>query len=151
MAATDDIDALVALGPDALVHFGPTAAHADDNIRDIGAFLRAGIDVCSTAMTPWVWPSMSLNPPSWIDPITVPQFLQGGGEPLRRLEEHLVRVSAASAANAPRPLPGLARREALEAEPVDRQPGDGERGDTADGPGTAVTRIPAATAAATSR
>jgi hypothetical protein len=58
LAATDDIDALVALRPDALVHFGPTAAHADDNIRDIGAFLRAGIDVCSTAMTPWVWPAM---------------------------------------------------------------------------------------------
>ena len=55
-------------GPDALVHFGPTAAHADDNIRDIGAFLRAGIDVCSTAMTPWVWPTMTLNPPSWIEP-----------------------------------------------------------------------------------
>ena len=34
-----------------------------DNIRDIGAFLRAGIDVCSTAMTPWVWPAMTQNPP----------------------------------------------------------------------------------------
>jgi hypothetical protein len=41
-----------------------------DNIRDIGAFLRAGIDVCSTAMTPWVWPAMHLNPPDWIAPIT---------------------------------------------------------------------------------
>ena len=68
VTATDDVDALVALRPDALVHFGPTAAHADDNIRDIGAFLRAGIDVCSTAMTPWVWPTMALNPPSWIEP-----------------------------------------------------------------------------------
>ena len=36
----------------------------------MGAFLRAGIDVCSTAMTPWVWPHMTQNPPSWIDPIT---------------------------------------------------------------------------------
>ncbi len=70
IAATDDRDALVDLGPDALVHFGPTAAHARDNVEDIGLFLRAGIDVCSTAMTPWVWPSMALNPPSWIDPIT---------------------------------------------------------------------------------
>ncbi len=26
--------------------------------------------MCSTAMTPWVWPTMSLNPPSWVDPIT---------------------------------------------------------------------------------
>ena len=64
------LDALIALRPDALVHYGPTAGQADENIRDIGAFLRAGIDVCSTAMTPWVWPAMTLNPPSWIDPIT---------------------------------------------------------------------------------
>jgi 2,4-diaminopentanoate dehydrogenase len=70
LAATDDIETLVALAPDALVHYGPTAARADDNIRDIGAFLRAGIDVCSTAMTPWVWPAMTLNPPNWITPIT---------------------------------------------------------------------------------
>jgi 4-hydroxy-tetrahydrodipicolinate reductase len=70
LMATGNAESLIALRPDALVHYGPTAAHADDNIRDIGAFLRAGIDVCSTAMTPWVWPSMSLNPPSWIEPIT---------------------------------------------------------------------------------
>jgi 4-hydroxy-tetrahydrodipicolinate reductase len=69
LVATDDIDALISLRPDALVHFGPTAAHAADNIRDIGYFLRSGIDVCSTAMTPWVWPAMTLNPPSWIEPI----------------------------------------------------------------------------------
>jgi 2,4-diaminopentanoate dehydrogenase len=77
ITATDDAEALVALQPDALVHFGPTAAHAQDNIRDIGTFLRAGIDVCSTSMTPWVWPAMSLNPPSWIDPIT--EACQAGG------------------------------------------------------------------------
>jgi 4-hydroxy-tetrahydrodipicolinate reductase len=70
MAATDDLDALIGVRPDALVHYGPTAAHAADNIRDIGAFLRAGIDVCSTAMTPWVWPTMAQIPPSWIEPIT---------------------------------------------------------------------------------
>ena len=68
--ATDDVDALIALKPDALVHYGPTAAHADDNIKLITRFLRAGIDVCSTSMTPWVWPAMKLNPPNWIDPIT---------------------------------------------------------------------------------
>lgn len=70
LAATDDVDALVALRPDALVHYGPTAAQADDNITLITRFLRAGIDVCSTAMTPWVWPAMSLNPPNWIEPVT---------------------------------------------------------------------------------
>jgi len=70
ITATDDLNALIGLQPDALVHYGPTAGHADANIRGMGAFLRAGIDVSSTAMTPWVWPFMKLNPPSWIDPIT---------------------------------------------------------------------------------
>jgi hypothetical protein len=70
LAATDDVDALIALAPDALVHYGPTAAHADDNIALITRFLRAGIDVCSTSMTPWVWPAMHLNPPNWIEPVT---------------------------------------------------------------------------------
>jgi 2,4-diaminopentanoate dehydrogenase len=68
--ATDDVDALIDLRPDALVHYGPTAAHADDNVRLMSGFLRAGIDVCSTAMTPWVWPTMHLNPPNWTVPIT---------------------------------------------------------------------------------
>lgn len=68
--ATDDVDALIATRPDALVHYGPTAAHADDNIALISRFLRAGIDVVSTAMTPWVWPAMKLNPPNWIEPIS---------------------------------------------------------------------------------
>ncbi|MGU3499600.1 NAD(P)H-dependent amine dehydrogenase family protein [Mycobacterium sp. C31M] len=70
ITATDDVDALIALKPDALVHYGPTAAQADANIELITCFLRAGIDVTSTAMTPWVWPQMHLNPPNWIDPIT---------------------------------------------------------------------------------
>src|SRR5690349_24452364 len=40
ITATDELDALVALEPDALVHYGPTAAHPIDNIRDMSAFLR---------------------------------------------------------------------------------------------------------------
>ncbi|PJE20690.1 MAG: dihydrodipicolinate reductase, partial [Mycobacterium sp.] len=70
VTATDDVDALIALKPDALVHYGPTAMHAKDNISLITRFLRAGIDVCSTAMTPWIWPTMPQNPPNWITPIT---------------------------------------------------------------------------------
>ena len=45
LTATDDVDALIDLKPDALVHYGPTAAHADDNISLMVRFLRAGIDV----------------------------------------------------------------------------------------------------------
>jgi 4-hydroxy-tetrahydrodipicolinate reductase len=70
VTATDDTDALIALRPDALAHYGPTAAQAGDNIRVVGAFLRAGIDVVSTAMTPWVWPESRYNPAGWIEPIT---------------------------------------------------------------------------------
>jgi len=70
LLATDDVGFLISKHPDALVHYGPTAAHANDNIRLMSTFLRAGIDVCSTAMTPWVWPQMTQNPPPWIDPIT---------------------------------------------------------------------------------
>ena len=67
--ATNDVDALIALHPDAVAHYGPTAAHAGENIRVMGAFLRAGIDVASTAMTPWVWPGAPANPANWIEPI----------------------------------------------------------------------------------
>lgn len=74
---TDDLQELIRLRPDALVHYGPTAAYADENIRVMTAFLRAGIDVCSTAMTPWVWPAMTLNPPSWIDPVA--EACEAGG------------------------------------------------------------------------
>jgi 4-hydroxy-tetrahydrodipicolinate reductase len=69
LAATDDVAALIATDPDALVHYGPTAAYARDNIKLMSTFLRAGIDVCSTAMTPWVWPAMRQNPPSWSEKI----------------------------------------------------------------------------------
>ena len=77
LTTTADVDQLIGLRPDALVHYGPTAAYASDNIRVIGAFLRAGIDVCSTAMTPWVWPTMTLNPPEWTEPI-VAACTEGG-------------------------------------------------------------------------
>ena len=69
LAATDDVAQLIGTDPDALVHYGPTAAYARDNIKLMKKFLLAGIDVCSTAMTPWVWPSMTKNPPQWIAPI----------------------------------------------------------------------------------
>ena len=69
VVCTDDVDALIALRPDALVHYGPTAAFPDANIDLITRFLRAGIDVCSTAMTPWVWPHMDSTPREWIEPI----------------------------------------------------------------------------------
>src|SRR3984885_11994079 len=52
VVATDDVDALIALKPDALVHYGPTAAHADDNIALLTRVLRAGVAAGATAVTP---------------------------------------------------------------------------------------------------
>jgi len=69
LTATDDLDALIAARPDGVAHYGPTAAHPTANLEVIGAFLRAGIDVVSTAMTPWVWPYAPANPPEWIAPV----------------------------------------------------------------------------------
>jgi 4-hydroxy-tetrahydrodipicolinate reductase len=44
LAATADPAELIAAEPDALVHYGPTAARANDNIRLIRQFLLEGID-----------------------------------------------------------------------------------------------------------
>lgn len=77
ITCSDDLESLVALKPDALVHYGPTAQYADENIRVMTAFLRAGVDVSSTAMTPWVWPGMKQNPDSWITPVT--EACEAGG------------------------------------------------------------------------
>lgn len=77
--ATNSVEELIALRPDAVVHYGPTAQFADENMRVMGAFLRAGIDVCSTAMTPWVYPAMTQLPGVWRDPIT--EACEAGARP----------------------------------------------------------------------
>src|SRR5882757_4602682 len=77
LCGRDPVGVLCTDNPDALVHYGPTAQYADENIRVMTAFLRAGVDVCSTAMTPWVWPGMKQNPAVWIDPIT--EACEAGG------------------------------------------------------------------------
>ena len=56
LRATSDADAALAVGADAVAYFGPTAALAAQNIDNIGKALRAGVNVVSTAMTPWVYP-----------------------------------------------------------------------------------------------
>ncbi len=65
--ATRDIDAALALDADAVAHFGPTAQYAGVNIEHMGAALRAGKNVVSTAMTPFVYPKAC--PPGMIEPL----------------------------------------------------------------------------------
>jgi 4-hydroxy-tetrahydrodipicolinate reductase len=56
VVATTDLDAALAVPADAVAHFGPTAALAGRNIEDLSRALRAGKNVVSTAMTPFVYP-----------------------------------------------------------------------------------------------
>jgi hypothetical protein len=65
--ATRDVDAVLALPADAVAYFGPTAAHAAANIENMAAALRAGKNVVSTAMTPFVYPKAC--PPRMIEPL----------------------------------------------------------------------------------
>ncbi|MEL7207078.1 MAG: hypothetical protein AAGK32_02410, partial [Actinomycetota bacterium] len=56
VAASTDADAVLeSATPDAVAHYGPTAAEARTNMADLSNALRRGIDVVSTAMTNFVW------------------------------------------------------------------------------------------------
>jgi len=55
VTATDDVEALIALHPDAVVHYGPTAAHADDNIALITRFLPGSPADCWTGHNSLTW------------------------------------------------------------------------------------------------
>lgn len=54
--ASCDADAVLAAGADALAYFGPTAEYAAANIENMSRAMQAGMDVVSTAMTPFVYP-----------------------------------------------------------------------------------------------
>jgi 4-hydroxy-tetrahydrodipicolinate reductase len=64
LSATTDVDAALALPADVVAYFGPTAAQAAANIENMGKALRAGKDVVSTAMTPFVYPRTA--PPAMV-------------------------------------------------------------------------------------
>ncbi len=67
LRAMRDADAAFAAGADALAYFGPTAERAAQNIENISNALRAGINVVSTSMTPFVYPKAC--PPRMIEPL----------------------------------------------------------------------------------
>jgi len=56
LKATRDAEAALAIGADAMAYFGPTAAFAAQNIENMSMAMRAGMDVVSTSMTPFVYP-----------------------------------------------------------------------------------------------
>lgn len=57
MRATRDIDAALAVPADAVAYFGPTAMYLQANLENMSRALRAGKNVVSTAMTPFVYPA----------------------------------------------------------------------------------------------
>jgi len=73
------------------------------------------------------------------------------GEPVRRLEEDHRAPFGDQLRERGTARARLPRQEPLEAEPVGREAGDGQGSQHAEGPGTAVTRIPASIDAATRR
>jgi 4-hydroxy-tetrahydrodipicolinate reductase len=67
VVATTDAARALALPADAVAYYGPTAALAARNIENMSAALRAGKDVVSTSMTPFVYPKAC--PPKMIAPL----------------------------------------------------------------------------------
>ena len=67
LEARRDAEAALTIGADAVAYFGPTAALAARNIENMSMAMRAGMDVVSTSMTPFVYPKAC--PPHMIEPL----------------------------------------------------------------------------------
>ncbi len=67
VSASTDAEAVLARGADAMAYFGPTAEYAAQNIENMSLAMRAGMDVVSTSMTPFVYPKAC--PPQLIEAI----------------------------------------------------------------------------------
>jgi len=67
LRATRDAPAALGVEADAVAYFGPTAALAAQNIENMSAAMRAGKDVVSTSMTPFVYPKAC--PPQMTAPL----------------------------------------------------------------------------------
>ena len=55
LESSGDVDAVLSREADAVAYYGPTAEFAQENVENICKALRAGKNVVSTAMTPWVY------------------------------------------------------------------------------------------------
>ncbi len=66
---TDDADAVLALDADVVAYFGPTAGFAQQNIDNHCKALRAGKNIVSTAMSPWVYHKSPKVPADHLPPI----------------------------------------------------------------------------------
>jgi 2,4-diaminopentanoate dehydrogenase len=69
LISSGDPDKVLATKADAVAYYGPTAEFAQVNIDNICKALRAGKNVVSTAMTPWVYHKARHTPPEQIKPV----------------------------------------------------------------------------------
>ncbi len=67
--SSGDVDAVLSTEADAVAYYGPTAEFAKENIENICKALRAGKNVVSTAMTPWVYHKARHCPQDQIKPV----------------------------------------------------------------------------------
>ncbi|HEB88482.1 MAG TPA: dihydrodipicolinate reductase [Deltaproteobacteria bacterium] len=66
---SDDVGAVLSLEADAVAYFGPTAAFVKQNTENHCRALRAGKNVVSTAMSPWVYHKAPSVPADHLPPI----------------------------------------------------------------------------------
>jgi hypothetical protein len=67
VAATDDVDALIALEPDLLCYCATAVRREEQAVADIARYLRSGIDVVTISTIPFVYPPAA--PQGWRDTI----------------------------------------------------------------------------------
>jgi len=67
--SSGDVDAVLSREADVVAYYGPTAEFAQENIDNICKALRAGKNVVSTAMTPWVYPKARHTPQDQVKPV----------------------------------------------------------------------------------
>ena len=98
------------------------------------------------------WSVRGTRPPRRSAPNAAARSARHRGQPVRRLEEHHRAPLVGQRGEGPAPLARLARQEALEAEPVHRQPADRRaRSSPPTARAARSPRCPASIAAATSR
>jgi hypothetical protein len=69
LESSGDADAVLSREADAVAYYGPTAEFAQENVENICKALRAGKNVVSTAMTPWVYHKARHCPQSQVRPV----------------------------------------------------------------------------------
>ena len=74
IAATDDVDAIIALGPDCVCYCATAVRREEQAVADIARYLRSGIDVVTISTIPLIYPAAA--PDAWRN--TIAEAAQAG-------------------------------------------------------------------------